>query len=150
MSLWREKEIMDLSNFRLRILSIVFIISPIVFLTWYSYVFALLAIFTISFLIVYELISNQSKNQKIIYGLIAGIISIFPFVINSYYDSVTNIQNNIFYIISMLIILLFFILHIPKKSRFTSIFKNNLSSVLFGSIVSTYFSLIIILSLIHI
>ena len=137
---------MGLSNLRLRILSIVCILSPLVFLTWYNYIFALLIIFSLSCLIVYELISNQNKNQKIIYGLIAGNLSMFPFIINSYYDSVSNIQNNTFYIISVLFILLFFILHIPRKTRLTSIFGNNLASILFGSIVSMYIALILIIN----
>jgi phosphatidate cytidylyltransferase len=69
-----------------------------------------------------------------------------PFIINSYYDSVSNIQNNTFYIISILIILLFFILHIPKKTHLTSTFINNLASILFGSIVSIYIALILIIN----
>jgi phosphatidate cytidylyltransferase len=137
---------MGLSNIRLRILSIVCILSPLLLLTLYSDIFAFLIIITMSCLIVYELILNQNKNKKIIYGLIAGIISMLPFIINSYYDSVSNIQNNTFYIISILIILLFFILHIPKKTHLTSTFINNLASILFGSIVSIYIALILIIN----
>jgi len=137
---------MGLSNIRLRILSIVCILSPLLLLTLYSDIFAFLIIITMSCLIVYELILNQNKNKKIIYGLIAGIISMLPFIINSYYDSVSSIQNNTFYIISILIILLFFILHIPKKTHLTSTFINNLTSILFGSIVSIYIALILIIN----
>ena len=137
---------MGLSNIRLRILSIVCILSPLLLLTLYSDIFAFLIIITMSCLIVYELIPNQNKNKKIIYGLIAGIISMLPFIINSYYDSVSNIQNNTFYIISILIILLFFILHIPKKTHLTLTFINNLASILFGSIVSIYIALILIIN----
>lgn len=137
---------MGLSNIRLRILSIVCILSPLLLLTLYSDIFAFLIIITMSCLIVYELILNQNKNKKIIYGLIAGIISMLPFIINSYYDSVSNIQNNTFYIISILIILLFFILHIPKKTHLTLTFINNLASILFGSIVSIYIALILIIN----
>tara|TARA_B110000116_G_scaffold188281_1_gene163370 strand:- start:926 stop:1738 length:813 start_codon:yes stop_codon:yes gene_type:complete len=137
---------MVLSNLRLRILSIVCILSPILFLTLYNDIFAFLIIFSMSCLIVYELISNQNKNQKIIYGLIAGIISMLPFIINAYYNSISNIQNNTFYIITILIVLLFFCLHIPRKTNLTSTFTNNLASILFGSIVSIYIALILIIN----
>ena len=137
---------MGLSNIRLRMLSIVCILSPILFLTLYNDIFAFLIIFSMSCFIVYELIPKQNKNRKIIYGLIAGIISMLPFIINSYYDSVSNIQNNTFYIISILIIFLFFFLHIPKKTHLASTFTNNLASILFGSIVSIYIALILIIN----
>ena len=127
------------SNLKLRILSAIFIMLPIIFLTWYNYIFAMISICMFCTILCFELLDLKKKHNKLIYSIISGIVLllIFQFI------SISNIKNNYYYIYSALLVI-FFVLNNTMKTKYKfSHSTQNIFSALFSNNISSYILLII-------
>ena len=83
----KETEIMgklikySFSNLHLRILSTLFLIVPLIFITWYNYLGSIIILFLVSYISTNELIDKKLTITKILYCLTSGFITISPFIL---------------------------------------------------------------------
>ena len=127
------------SNLSLRIFSAIFIMLPIIFLTWYNYIFAMISICMFCITLCFELLDLEKKHNKLIYSIISGIVLLFIFQ----FISIAKIKNDYYYIYSVLLVI-FFVLDntIKTKYKFSHSTKN-VFSVLFSNNIACYILLII-------
>ena len=127
------------SNLSLRLLSAIFIMLPIIFLTWYSHIFAIISICMFCITLCFELLDLEKKHNKLIYSIIPGIVLLFIFQ----FISIAKIKNDYYYIYSVLLVI-FFVLDntIKTKYKFSHSTKN-VFSVLFSNNIASYILLII-------
>ena len=96
---------MAMSNLRLRIISAIFIMFPIIFLTWYNIEFAKFFICFFATIICFELLEINKRKIKIILSLSTSVVLYITF--ETYVSKL--IQNNYFNFISAGSITIFFI-----------------------------------------
>jgi len=127
------------SNLSLRIFSAIFIMLPIIFLTWYNYIFAMISICMFCIILCFELLDLEKKYNKLIYSIISGIalLLVFQFI------SIPYIKSNYYYIYSVLLVI-FFVLNNTMKTKYKfSHSTKNVFSVLFSNNIASYILLII-------
>ena len=127
------------SNLSLRILSAIFIMIPIIFLAWYTFTFAMILICVFCAVLCFELLDLQSRNTKLMYSIISGLIifSIFQFL------QISNIINNYYYIYSITLIILFILNNTIKANNKFSHSTKNILSIMFANNICSYILLII-------
>ena len=127
------------SNLSLRVLSAIFIMLPIIFLTWYNYIFAMISVCIFCTTLCFELLDLEKKHNKLIYSIISGIVLILIFQ----FISISNIKNNYYYIYSALLVILFVLNNAMKTKYKFSHSTKNIFSVLFSNNIASYILLII-------
>ena len=70
---------MAMSNIRLRIISAIFIMFPIIFLTWYNIEFAKFFIYFFATIISFELLEINERKIKIILSLSTSVVLYITF-----------------------------------------------------------------------
>ena len=63
-----------ISNLNLRILSTLFLIIPLIFITWYSYLGSIIILFLVSYISTNELINNKAIITNVISGIIVVLL----------------------------------------------------------------------------
>jgi len=147
----KETEIMEklikysISNLQLRILSTLFLILPLIFITWYNYISSIIILFFVSYLSTRELIDKKLTIINVITCLISGFITISPFIIYEIFNTNIYFKNFIFYLISLTIISNIFL---PIIFNIQNIISNKfykfLFPILLPAILMIYGSLILI------
>ena len=147
----KETEIMEklikysISNLQLRILSTLFLILPLIFITWYNYIGSIIILFFVSYLSTRELIDKKLTIINVITCLISGFITISPFIIYEIFNTNIYFKNFIFYLISLTIISNIFL---PIIFNIQNIISNKfykfLFPILLPAILMIYGSLILI------
>ena len=130
---------MAMSNIRLRIISAIFIMFPIIFLTWYSIEFAKFFIYFFATIISFELLEINERKIKIILSLSTSVVLYITF--ETFASKL--IQNNYFNFISAGSITIFFIHHIYNKKYKYNFFLQNIFCLLFAYLISIYIFLTI-------
>ena len=87
----------SISNLNLRILSTLFLIIPLIFIAWYSYLGSIIILFLVSYISTKELINNKTTITNVISGIMSGFIAISPFVFYQIFNSSIYFKNFIFY-----------------------------------------------------
>ena len=133
------------SNFNLRILSTVFIIVPLIFITWHSYSGSIIILFSVSYICTNELIGNKKTTSNIIPGVISGLITISPFIFYQIFNSSIYFDNFIFYLATITILTN---ISIPIIFNYQNIISNNyykfIIPILLPSIFMIYVAIILI------
>jgi len=133
------------SNFNLRILSTVFIIVPLIFITWHSYSGSIIILFSVSYICTNELIGNKKTTSNIIPGVISGLITISPFIFYQIFNSSIYFDNFIFYLATIIIVTN---ISIPIIFNYQNIISNNyykfIIPILLPSIFMIYVAIILI------
>tara|TARA_Y100001970_G_scaffold267234_1_gene356910 strand:+ start:1215 stop:1997 length:783 start_codon:yes stop_codon:yes gene_type:complete len=123
---------MAMSNLRLRIISAIFIMFPIIFLTWYNIEFAKIFIYFFALIISFELLEINKRKIKIILSLSTSVVLYITFEIYA----IKLIQNNYFNFISAGLIAIFFIYNLYNKKYKYKFFLQNTFSLLFAYLIS--------------
>ena len=134
----------SISNLNLRILSILFLIIPLIFIAWYSYLGSIIILFLVSYISTNELINNKAIITNVISGIISGFIAISPFIFYQIFNS--NIYFEIiFYLITIIIMTNIFI---PIIFNYQNIISNNyykfIIPILLPSIFIIYGAMVLI------
>ena len=147
----KETEIMgklikySFSNLHLRILSTLFLIVPLIFITWYNYLGSIIILFLVSYISTNELIDKKLTITKILSCLTSGFITISPFILYQILNTNIYFENFIFYLISLVIIINIFL---PIIFNIQNIISNNfykfIFPILLPSILMSYGSIILI------
>ena len=125
---------MAMSNLSLRIISAIFIMFPIIFLTWYSIEFAEFFIYFFVIILAFELLEINKRKIKIILGLSTSVVLYITF------ETSTSIliQNNYFNFISAGSIAIFFMHNLYNKKYKYEFFIRNIFSLIFVYLISVY------------
>ena len=147
----KETEIMgklikySISNLQLRILSTLFLILPLIFITWYNYLGSIIILFFVSYLSTRELIDKKFTIRNVITCLISGFITISPFIISEIFNTNIYFKNFIFYLITLIIILNIFLpIIFNKQNIISNKFYELIFPILLPSILMIYGSIILI------
>ena len=147
----KETEIMEklikysISNLQLRILSTLFLILPLIFITWYNYLGSIIILFFVSYLSTRELIDKKLTIRNVITCLISGFITISPFIISEIFNTNIYFKNFIFYLITLIIILNIFLpIIFNKQNIISNKFYELIFPILLPSILMIYGSIILI------
>ena len=147
----KETEIMEklikysISNLQLRILSTLFLILPLIFITWYNYLGSIIILFFVSYLSTRELIDKKFTIRNVITCLISGFITISPFIISEIFNTNIYFKNFIFYLITLIIILNIFLpIIFNKQNIISNKFYELIFPILLPSILMIYGSIILI------
>ena len=147
----KETEIMgklikySISNLQLRILSTLFLILPLIFITWYNYIGSIIILFFVSYLSTRELINKKLTIRNVITCLISGFITISPFIIYEIFNTNIYFKNFIFYLISLIIILNIFLpIIFNNQNIISNKFYKLIFPILLPSILMIYGSIILI------
>ena len=147
----KETEIMgklikySFSNLHLRILSTLFLILPLIFITWYNYIGSIIILFFVSYLSTRELINKKLTIRNVITCLISGFITISPFIIYEIFNTNIYFKNFIFYLISLIIILNIFLpIIFNNQNIISNKFYKLIFPILLPSILMIYGSIILI------
>ena len=147
----KETEIMEklikysISNLQLRILSTLFLILPLIFITWYNYIGSIIILFFVSCLSTRELINKKLTLTYVITCLTSGFIAISPFVIYEIFNTNIYFKNFIFYLISLIIILSISLpIIFNKQNIISNKFYKLIFPILLPSILMIYGSIILI------
>ena len=135
----------SISNLNLRILSTLFLIIPLIFIAWYSYLGSIIILFLVSYISTKELINNKTIITNVISGIMSGFIAISPFVFYQIFNSSIYFENFIFYFITIIIMTNIFI---PIIFNYKNIISNNyykfIIPILLPSIFIIYGAMILI------
>ena len=135
----------SISNLNLRILSILFLIIPLIFIAWYSYLGSIIILFLVSYISTNELINNKAIITNVISGIISGFIAISPFIFYQIFNSSIYFENFIFYLITIIIMTNIFI---PIIFNYQNIISNNyykfIIPILLPSIFIIYGAMVLI------
>ena len=147
----KETEIMgklikySFSNLHLRILSTLFLMVPLIFITWYNYLGSIIILFLVSYISTNEPIDKKLTITKILSCLTSGFITISPFILYQIFNTNIYFENFIFYLISLVIIINIFL---PIIFNIQNIISNNfykfIFPILLPSILMSYGSIILI------
>ena len=147
----KETEIMEklikysISNLQLRILSTLFLILPLIFITWYNYLGSIIILFFVSYLSTRELIDKKFTIRNVITCLISGFITISPFIISEIFNTNIYFKNFIFYLITLIIILNIFLpIIFNNQNIISNKFYKLIFPILLPSILMIYGSIILI------
>ena len=138
----KETEIMEklikfsISNLHLRILSTLFLIVPLVFITWYSYLGSIIILFLVSYISTNELIDKKLSRSRIISSIISGFIAISPFILYQIFNTNIYFENFTFYLISLVIIINILL---PIIFNNENIISNNLYKFIFPILLPSIF-----------
>ena len=152
MILKKEIEIMEklikyysISNLNLRILSTLFLIIPLIFITWYSYLGSIIILFLVSYISTNELINNKTTITNVISGIISGFIAISPFIFYQIFNSSIYFENFIFYLITTIIMAIIFIpIIFNYQNIISNIYYKFIIPILLPSIFMIYGAMILI------
>ena len=152
MILKKEIEIMEklikyysISNLNLRILSTLFLIIPLIFITWYSYLGSIIILFLVSYISTNELINNKTTITNVISGIISGFIAISPFIFYQIFNSSIYFENFIFYLITTIIMANIFIpIIFNYQNIISNIYYKFIIPILLPSIFMIYGAMILI------
>ena len=135
----------SISNLNLRILSTLFLIIPLIFIAWYSYLGSIIILFLVSYISTKELINNKTTITNVISGIMSGFIAISPFVFYQIFNSSIYFENFIFYFITIIIMTNIFI---PIIFNYKNIISNNyykfIIPILLPSIFIIYGAMVLI------
>jgi len=135
----------SISNLQLRILSTLFLILPLIFITWYNYIGSIIILFFVSYLSTRELINKKLTIRNVITCLISGFITISPFIIYEIFNTNIYFKNFIFYLISLIIILNIFLpIIFNNQNIISNKFYKLIFPILLPSILMIYGSIILI------
>ncbi len=135
----------SISNLQLRILSTLFLILPLIFITWYNYIGSIIILFFVSCLSTRELTNKKLTIKNVITCLISGFITISPFIIYEIFNTNIYFKNFIFYLISLIIILNIFLpIIFNKQNILANKFYKLIFPILLPSILMIYGSIILI------
>ena len=135
----------SISNLQLRILSTLFLILPLIFITWYNYLGSIIILFFVSYLSTRELIDKKLTIRNVITCLISGFITISPFIISEIFNTNIYFKNFIFYLITLIIILNIFLpIIFNKQNIISNKFYELIFPILLPSILMIYGSIILI------
>ena len=152
MILKKEIEIMgklikyySISNLNLRILSTLFLIIPLIFITWYSYLGSIIILFLVSYISTNELINNKTTITNVISGIISGFIAISPFIFYQIFNSSIYFENFIFDLITTMIMANIFIpIIFNYQNIISNIYYKFIIPILLPSIFMIYGAMILI------
>ena len=135
----------SISNLNLRILSTLFLIIPLIFIAWYSYLGSIIILFLVSYIATNELINNKATITNVISGIISGLIAISPFIFYQIFNSSIYSGNFIFHLITIIIMINIFI---PIIFNYQNIISNNyykfIIPILLPSIFIIYGAMVLI------
>ena len=135
----------SISNLNLRILSTLFLIIPLIFITWYSYLGSIIILFLVSYISTNELINNKTTITNVISGIISGFIAISPFIFYQIFNSSIYFENFIFYLITTIIMANIFIpIIFNYQNIISNIYYKFIIPILLPSIFMIYGAMILI------
>ena len=135
----------SISNLNLRILSTLYLIIPLIFITWYSYLGSIIILFLVSYISTNELINNKAIKTNVISGIISGFIAISPFIFYQIFNSSIYFENFIFYLITTIIMANIFIpIIFNYQNIISNIYYKFIIPILLPSIFMIYGAMILI------